>query len=340
MTNTQTTTKMAAPVPRVSIGLPVYNGGKYLRFALNSILQQTYVDFELIISDNASTDATQEICQEYAAKDNRIRYHRNETNIGAAGNYNRVFELARGEFFKWASHDDEFAPSFLVNCLKVFEQSTTSTVLVFSKAVIIDAEGHVTDFSQDTINQSANRAFTRLGSLIFCSRYAHPLWGLIKSDALRRTRLVGNFEADHILLAELALLGKCIEIPEVLYSERRHIGCATSANRTPKELLAWYNPRMDRAGSILSHGLQWKIEYFKAVNHVPLAKTERVLCYAAVLVVPVWRWFLRWTGSLRNSIGLSKMKPGAPDKHPMSKQGNEISKMLSKDDSRSKIAAR
>src|SRR6267142_2279410 len=122
------------PVPKVSIGLPVYNGEKYLRFALNSVLQQTHDDFELIISDNASTDATQKICREYAAKDQRIRYDRNETNIGAVGNYNRVFELGRGEFFKWASHDDEFHPSLIEKCLKVFEQSPASAVLVFSKA--------------------------------------------------------------------------------------------------------------------------------------------------------------------------------------------------------------
>jgi glycosyltransferase involved in cell wall biosynthesis len=102
-------------VPRVSIGLPVYNGQNYLRCALDSILQQDYTDFELIISDTASADASPGICQELARKDGRVRYYRNETNIGARGNYNRVFELARGEFFKWASHDDEFHPSGLRN---------------------------------------------------------------------------------------------------------------------------------------------------------------------------------------------------------------------------------
>ena len=86
---------------RVSIGLPVYNGEKYLEQALISILSQTYTDFELIISDNASTDRTQAICREYAAKDPRIRYYCNEENLGAAPNHNRVFELASGEYFKW-----------------------------------------------------------------------------------------------------------------------------------------------------------------------------------------------------------------------------------------------
>jgi len=320
-------------IPRISVGLPVYNGAKYLRFALNSVLSQTFADFELIISDDASTDATQEICREYAAKDQRVHYYRNESNLGAAGNYNRVFELSRGEFFKWASHDDEFHPSLLEKCLKVFEQSPSSTVLVFSKAVIIDAEGQVTDFSQDAINQSASRPYARLGSLIFSCHYAHPLWGLIRTGELRRTRLIGKFEADHILLAELVLLGRCIEIPEVLYRERRHDGCATIANRKRQELLAWHDPNGKLSKISLSHGLQWKLEYFKAINHAPLSKVERVFCYATVLLVSTWRWFLRWTGLFRSFIGLSRSQPRPFGKTPASKQNDEISKMLFKDGS-------
>src|SRR5688572_10868700 len=98
--------------PRVSIGLPVYNGENYLAEAIDSILAQTFEDFELIISDNASTDRTQEICEAYAAKDGRIRYYRSEVNKGSAWNFNRVFELARGEYFKWAAHDDYIAPEY------------------------------------------------------------------------------------------------------------------------------------------------------------------------------------------------------------------------------------
>jgi glycosyltransferase involved in cell wall biosynthesis len=331
---------MAITVPKVSIGLPVYNGEKYLRFALNSVLQQTYGNFELIISDNASTDATQKICQEFAARDHRIRYYRNDTNIGAARNYNRVFELRRGKFFKWASHDDEFHPSLLESCLKAFEQSPPTTVLVFSKAAIIDEQGCVLDLAQDTINQSNNCSFTRLGSLIFYSHYAHPLWGLIRSDALRRTRLIGNFEADHILLAELALLGKCVEIPEVLYWERRHGGSAINANRTPQELLAWYDPGAKDSRTFMSHGLRRGLEYFRAIRHIPLSTPERVLCYAAVLVAPVWRWFLKKTGPVRRSIKVSRAQTDSPDKNPSPKNGVQLSKMLADDGRRSNIATR
>ena len=111
-------------VPTVSIGLPVYNGEKYLRLALDCIVQQEFADFELIISDNASTDGTQEICQEYAARDKRLSViFANESNTGAAANFNRVFELAQAEFFKWATHDDEFHFSLIRCCLETFENS-------------------------------------------------------------------------------------------------------------------------------------------------------------------------------------------------------------------------
>ena len=104
---------MSENEPRVSIGMPVYNGEKYLEEAIQSILAQTYSDFELVISDNASTDKTQEICLEYAARDSRVRYHRNEKNLGAAPNYNRTFELSTGQYFKWADYDDLLAEEFL-----------------------------------------------------------------------------------------------------------------------------------------------------------------------------------------------------------------------------------
>ena len=106
---------MTEKKPRVSIGLPVYNAERFLEQALDGILAQTYIDFELVICDNASTDGTQAICQRYAALDPRIKYHRNPQNIGVSRNFNRAFELSCGEYFKWCCHDDIPAPTFLEN---------------------------------------------------------------------------------------------------------------------------------------------------------------------------------------------------------------------------------
>ena len=104
---------MADRKPLVSIGMPVYNGSDFLPHALESLLSQDYENFELIISDNNSTDSTQKICLDYMAKDKRIRYVRNETNVGAIENFNRVFEMSQAEYFMWHAHDDLREPNYI-----------------------------------------------------------------------------------------------------------------------------------------------------------------------------------------------------------------------------------
>ncbi len=299
---------METHLPKLSIGLPVFNGEKYLPGAVRSLLQQDYGDFELILCDNASTDGTAAICQEFAAKDRRIRYYRNETNIGASGNYNRVFELARGEFFKWASHDDECHPSLVRRCLETFERAPASTVLVFSKAEVIDELGNVKHLSPDNISSSAARPFKRLSRVLWSSSSAHPLWGVIKRDALRKTRMMGCIEADHVLLAELALLGQLIEIPEPLYRLRIHERNATKINQSARELLAWHDPRRANDRIFLPHWERVYLEYFKSIRHAPLSGAERLLCWGAVVLVSYWRRWLRWTGPLRQRLGLRSKK--------------------------------
>jgi len=131
---------MAYVKPRVSIGVPVYNGESYLACALDSMLGQTYGDFELIISDNASTDRTPEICRQYAARDPRVRYLREEQNRGLAWNFNRVVEVSRGDYFKWAAYDDVCAPSFLARTVEVLDNDP-HVILATSVAALIDAQG-------------------------------------------------------------------------------------------------------------------------------------------------------------------------------------------------------
>jgi len=121
-----------------SIGLPVYNGENYLRDALESVLAQDFEDFELIIADNASTDGTEAICQEYAKRDPRVRYIRHPRNIGAAKNYDYVFHCADGEFFNWLAHDDVLGPSFLSNCLAAYSERDEKTILIYPSFQYID----------------------------------------------------------------------------------------------------------------------------------------------------------------------------------------------------------
>ena len=131
---------MPSSNPKVSIGLPVYNGQHYLRQAIESIVNQTYRNFEVIICDNASTDDTPAICAEYAAREPRIRYHRQPQNIGATANFNRTFELASGPYFKWAAHDDVLEPTYLEKCVAVLEQ-TPDAVLCQSLVKMVTDQG-------------------------------------------------------------------------------------------------------------------------------------------------------------------------------------------------------
>lgn len=205
--------------PRVSVGIPVYNGARFLSRAIESLLAQDYEDFELIISDNASTDRTQEICEEYRARDTRIRYLRNPTNIGAAKNFNRVFGEARGEYFKWAAHDDWCAPTFLRRCVEVLD-ADPGAVLCSSAMAATDEHGEILRASSERLEgATARRARRRFHGMLWSLRDPSILvFGVIRSDALRRTGLIRNApEPDRILLAELSLLGAMHQIPEVLF---------------------------------------------------------------------------------------------------------------------------
>ena len=130
----------ATTSPKVTIGLPVYNSERYLSESLDSLLGQTYRDFILIINDNASTDGTAEICQRYVEADPRIRYFRNDINIGNPRNFNRVFELTTTPYLKWSTADDYWAPTFLEKAIKVMEQDPT-IVLCYPQAILVDANG-------------------------------------------------------------------------------------------------------------------------------------------------------------------------------------------------------
>ncbi len=123
-------TGSSSAAPKVSIGMPVYNGAAYVCEALDSLLAQTYRDFELIISDNASTDGTRSICEGYASRDPRIRYVRQPENIGAVGNFRYVLSEARGEYFMWAAHDDFWFPEFVDACLSKIRDSDDAAFVV------------------------------------------------------------------------------------------------------------------------------------------------------------------------------------------------------------------
>jgi glycosyltransferase involved in cell wall biosynthesis len=290
---------MSDDKPRLSIGLPVFNGENYLGEALDSILAQTYIDFELIISDNASTDETEKICRAYAARDERIRYFRNETNLGAAKNFNRVFELSSGEYFKWAAHDDVLGPEFLSRCILVLDQDP-SIVLCHTKAGRIDEHGALMGVYEGYQRIGSQKPYERFLDLIRLGHTPQIVFGVVRASALEMTSLIGPYPAsDRVLLAQLGLIGRLYEIPEMLFYRRDHPQTTWQRWGDKPERVAWYDST--KTGRIVFPYWRLCFEYFMSINRIPLSWSDRLLCYVQMARLfkqsgrqnrPMWRWLV------------------------------------------------
>src|SRR3954454_25324452 len=193
-------------VPRLSLGLPVYNGEEYLAESLDALLGQTYEDYELIISDNASTDATDEICRRYAEKDSRTRYVRQPKNIGATPNHNYVFDVSRTELFKWVSHDDLYARDLLKRCIEALDERP-DVILAHCDQAIIDGDGRIVQPLEYTLDTAARHAPDRSRTILF-ERGGDDFSGFMRADVLRRLKPLASLPlADRTNSAEMVLHG-------------------------------------------------------------------------------------------------------------------------------------
>lgn len=262
--------------PRVSLGLPVYNGENYLAEALDSLLNQTFTDFELIICDNASTDRTETICRHYSESDKRICYHQNQVNVGAAGNFNKAFKLAKGEYFKWASHDDLCDKTFLAECVATLDENQDA-VLAYPKAQIIDNKSELQEIYKVKLPTDDDRVSRRYLALLKGHR-CFEIFGLIRRDILAKTPLMGAYShGDGVLLARLALYGKFIEIPKVLFFSRRHEAQSMNMLGDYQTYAAWFDSKL-RGRMVFPH---WRIyfEFFRSLYMVSMSWTERQACH-------------------------------------------------------------
>lgn len=219
----------------------MHNGGDFLQVALDDLRAQTMGDFELLISDNASSDDTEEICRAAAAEDPRIRFVRQRENIGAAANYNAVFHGTTGAYFRWASHDDGCAPTHLESCLAVFTAEEPDVVLVYPRTLLIDEHGDTIEEYDDRLAMDSASARDRLVTLARNWRLCNPVMGLMRRDAAARTRLIDTFRtSDLVFLAELALQGRVLEVPQPLFHRRIHSGSAMQGGTT--DAATWLDP--------------------------------------------------------------------------------------------------
>jgi len=291
---------MTPAITRLSIGVPVYNGEQFLEKSLDSLLAQTLEDFELIISDNGSTDRTEEICRTYAAKDQRIRYYRSEENYGAAWNYNRCFELSVGKYFKWACHDDLCAPEYVERCIEILE-AKPSVVLCYANSIFIDEQGNILQKYPEDLHLDSPQPQKRYRQYHqrFLYKYkCNPQFGVIRSSALGMTRVMGKYEgSDIILFAELAMLGEFYEIPEYLFFRRDHPKMSRRANPTDEALAVWYDPKNRGKLQLPMSRMLW--EHLVAIRRTKLSWYEKISCYLQL------RTFLRWK---RRELGQELVK--------------------------------
>jgi glycosyltransferase involved in cell wall biosynthesis len=323
--------------PLVSVGLAVYNGENFVEAAIRSILAQSWQNWELIISDNASTDSTEQICLTYAARDKRIRYYRNDTNLGAAWNQNRVAQLAIGKYFKLAAHDDVCAPRFLEECIRVMEKDS-SIVLSYSQTKIIDRDGTIIESNDDaslTFKRSKLSQILRLlikpifgdGKLHFDSdsprvRFQsvvcnidqmYPIFGVIRRNVMGEMPLFGNYgHADNVTLARLALLGKFYQVPEVLFFSRQHseqssVKFQKQGRQDYNAYSQWWDPNNPRKLAVP----RWIVfqEYLNTIDRSNIDLQNRLGCYIDILrwLRGNWLSLLAEIFSVISSLFLGKM---------------------------------
>lgn len=262
--------------------MPVHNGERYVSGAIRSLLEQTYSDFELVVSDNASTDGTESICRALAKEDPRIRYVRVPQNRGAAWNFNEVFRQSRGVFFKVAPHDDLYAPTFLERCVEAFSEAPSTVALVYPRTVLIDDDDEQIAEYDDRLDLRQPEPDERLRGLLENYRLLNANLGLHRREVYGSTRLLQAFDvADVVLLAEVALRGELWELPEFLFMRREHAGRSVRAHADEAELTRWYDPARRRRW--LGRRTRVFVGLCDAVRRAPVDPQAKMRCWRYLL---------------------------------------------------------
>ena len=210
-----TTTGNSSPL--VSVGCATYNGAATLHRALDALVRQDYPCLDIIICDDGSTDETRAICQEYSKRYANIRYVENEENLGIVGNCNKLFGLGKGKYFLWADQDDVREPSYISKCVAVLEADEAVVLCHSHTGVFWKAFNNLMHIN--TIDSIDNESCVLRRYWRFLRSYSDTtIYGLIRSDALRKTSLLRPHNGSaNALLFELLLIGKFRQVPETLY---------------------------------------------------------------------------------------------------------------------------
>ena len=267
--------------PRVSVGLAVYNGERYIASAIECILSQSYRDFELIICDNDSSDRTGEICQRFAAVDPRVRYYRNPRNIGGVRNENRTFFLARGEFFKLAAHDDLISDNFLEASVAALDAHPRAELCIPS-ALVIDEDGAERE-TDAPISGVEPTVPARIRALTDFRYMCEATYGVARMTALRAIRPQANFlHSDRIVMCELAARAPFHLEPSAVFYRRIHAG---NVYRDWRGRMSWFQPELMKSGKLRLPHWRLLLGYLVMIGRCNLTPSERT---RSVLAIGGW----------------------------------------------------
>lgn len=265
----------------VTVGMPVYNGDNYLAETLDSILVQTYQNFEIVISDNGSKDGTQKICEDYAAKDPRVKYSRSEVNLGVSRNFKRTVGIASGDYFMFLAHDDKLAPQFLEQCVAVLD-TQPDVVSCYPKAIEIDPQGNELYKKEQPLDAGSPKPHLRFRQMIRMDHNCETLFALVRADVMKKTVIHAPIpDGDRVMLAEVSLYGKYYRVPDYLFLHREHPVRSINLAPTRFDRLAQLEPQ--RAGEFVLPHFSEFFEYLRCIRRAPLTFRERMACYGEML---------------------------------------------------------
>jgi glycosyltransferase involved in cell wall biosynthesis len=259
---------------RVVVGLPVYNGEKYIAAAIESHLSQSFGDFDLVISDNGSTDATQEICRGFASQDERVKYFRSDTNRGILWNHRRVFEAIQNpnQYFRWAAADDIMEQGLLQAMVDILE-SRPEVEAVVPDTKNIDRNGKIIGSMARGLDLPFPDVFERAKQVLMGAYQMVIAFGLFRAATLQRLRTRPNYIGwDFVFVWELALWGQIVQTTGPVLLRRWHAG-AMSHVKTAKEMRKWVEPNF--TGGMNFPHWTWSYERLRALLAAPLSPRDR-----------------------------------------------------------------
>jgi tetratricopeptide (TPR) repeat protein len=286
--------------PKVTIGLPLYSGGRMLMDAVESILAQDFENFELIISDHGSDPFVREIGDHWCKLDSRVKYVHTGDGIHYLGIHNmaRLIELSTADFFMWASYDDRMEKPFISSCLKVLEQDD-AIALVYPRSKVFNQSGEYIGPGADTVKADSDDPYDRFIHVIWELQMCNAFYGLFRRRYMRKTRsLYKNCYAhDNLFLAEIALLGKIVQIADVLFIRGLTRNYNVTMDEHHADVLNSADPLYLEEGLTLPF-CRFTYAHCELINHSPLPPERKEYLTGEIL-----RCFRqRWTVQLNYEI--------------------------------------